>query len=109
VLLNIYFHCIALLLNGDQAFFGFCLVVFVLKLGTHQLEELCAGYLLMVKAVQQKVLDQLYFGTFQGDLTFRWILNGCGDLFSRYVEVFVNISFLKKFTDIYVKLPDFGL
>jgi len=71
VLLNIYFHGIALLLEGDQALFGFCLVVFVLELSIHHLEELCAGYLLMFKAVQQKVLDQLYLGTFQDDLTFR--------------------------------------
>jgi hypothetical protein len=71
VLLNIYFHGIALLLEGDQALFGFCLVVYVLELGTRQLKELCAGYLRMVETVQQKVLDQLYLSKLQDDLTFR--------------------------------------
>jgi hypothetical protein len=71
VLLNIYFHGIALLLERDQALFSFCFVVFVLELSIHHLEELCAAYLLMVKAVQQKVFDQLYLGMLQDDLTFR--------------------------------------
>lgn len=45
--------------------------MFVLVLGVHKLNKLCAIDLLVVEAVKQIVIDQFYLESFQLDSTLR--------------------------------------
>ena len=71
MLYDIYFNRVTLLPDDNQTLFCFSFIMFVLVLGVHKLNKLCAIDLLVVEAVKQIVIDQFYFESFQLDSTLR--------------------------------------